>query len=71
MRAVVLRAFGEPEVLQIEELPIPEPGPGEVLIRVKAVCVATTKDIATRVGRSASFRPIHQVPSHSGCGSRR
>ncbi len=34
MRAVQLKEFGGPEVLQVAELPVPEPGPGEVLIRV-------------------------------------
>ncbi|WP_433246958.1 NADP-dependent oxidoreductase [Streptosporangium sp. CA-135522] len=36
MRAVRLHAFGGPEVLVHEEVPRPEPGPGEVLIRVHA-----------------------------------
>jgi NADPH2:quinone reductase len=34
MRAVQLTEFGEPEVLRIADLPVPEPGPGELLIRV-------------------------------------
>jgi len=34
MRAVQLTEFGGPEVLQVAELPVPEPGPGELLIRV-------------------------------------
>lgn len=34
MRAVQLTEFGGPEVLQVAELPTPEPGPGELLIRV-------------------------------------
>jgi NADPH2:quinone reductase len=34
MRAVQLSEFGGPEVLRVAELPIPEPGPGELLIRV-------------------------------------
>jgi NADPH:quinone reductase len=34
MRAIQIEAFGGPEVLQVAELPIPEPGEGEVLIRV-------------------------------------
>ncbi len=34
MRAVQLSEFGGPEVLQVAELAVPEPGPGEVLIRV-------------------------------------
>ncbi|MEU6644692.1 NAD(P)H-quinone oxidoreductase [Saccharomonospora sp. NPDC046836] len=36
MRAVVLRETGGPEVLRIEEVAIPRPGPGEVLVRVAA-----------------------------------
>jgi len=37
MRAAVCRAFGEP--LQIEEVAIAEPGPGEVHIRLAAVAI--------------------------------
>lgn len=36
MRAVVADRPGSPEVLQIREMPIPHPEPGQVLIRVKA-----------------------------------
>jgi NADPH:quinone reductase-like Zn-dependent oxidoreductase len=36
MRAVVADRPGPPEVLQIREMPIPHPEPGQVLIRVKA-----------------------------------
>ena len=34
MRAVQIEQFGGPEVLQVVDLPRPEPGPGEVLIEV-------------------------------------
>jgi NADPH:quinone reductase len=34
MRAIQQREFGGPEVLELVDLPIPEPGEGEVLIRV-------------------------------------
>jgi NADPH2:quinone reductase len=34
MRAIQMTEFGGPEVLTLAELPIPEPGPGETLIRV-------------------------------------
>jgi len=34
MRAVQLTEFGGPEVLQVADLPVPEPGTGELLIRV-------------------------------------
>ncbi|WP_328584677.1 NADP-dependent oxidoreductase [Streptomyces sp. NBC_00370] len=39
MRTVRLHAHGGPEVLRYEEAPTPEPGPGEVLVRVHAVGV--------------------------------
>ncbi len=34
MRAILIEEFGGPEVLQVAEMPTPEPGDGEVLIRV-------------------------------------
>jgi NADPH:quinone reductase len=34
MRAVQIQEFGGPEVLEVAELAVPEPGPGELLIRV-------------------------------------
>src|SRR6185295_13823923 len=39
MRAVTLREHGGPEVLQVEELPDPHPGPGEVRVKVGAVAM--------------------------------
>ena len=36
MRAVVLRALGEPEELGVEDVPAPVPGEGQVLVDVKA-----------------------------------
>ena len=35
MRAVVVHAFGGPEVLVVHEVPDPVPGPGEMLVRVE------------------------------------
>ena len=39
MKAVVIHAYGGPEVLQIEDVPRPEPKENEVLIRVMAASV--------------------------------
>jgi NADPH:quinone reductase len=36
MRAIVIKQYGGPEVLQIEERPDPAPEPGHVTIEVKA-----------------------------------
>ena len=40
MKAAVVRAFGQP--LTIEEVPIPTPGPGEVLVKIMASGVCHT-----------------------------
>src|SRR3954468_11233375 len=34
MRAIQVKEFGGPEVLELADLPVPEPGDGEVLVRV-------------------------------------
>lgn len=39
MKAVRIHAFGGPEVLSCDEAPVPEPGPGEVLVRVSAAAL--------------------------------
>jgi NADPH:quinone reductase-like Zn-dependent oxidoreductase len=49
MRAVVMRAHGGPDVLRLEELPDPEPGPGHVLVRVEA-CALNHLDLWVRQG---------------------
>jgi NADPH:quinone reductase-like Zn-dependent oxidoreductase len=51
MRAVVLDAPGPPEALQVRELPVPEPRPGEVLIRVSAFGI-NRSELFTRQGHS-------------------
>jgi NADPH:quinone reductase-like Zn-dependent oxidoreductase len=39
MKAAAIRAHGGPEVVNVEELPDPSPGPGEVVVHVKAAAV--------------------------------
>jgi len=50
MKAIVQHAFGAPEVLRYEDVPAPEPGPDDVLVRVHAVSVNRTLDLAVRSG---------------------
>lgn len=39
MKAIRIHAYGGPEVMGLEELPAPSPGPGEVLVRIQAASV--------------------------------
>jgi len=39
MRAVLCKSFGPPESLVVEDIASPVPGPGEVVVSVKAACV--------------------------------
>lgn len=51
MKALRYHEFGEPEkVLRLEEIPIPSPGPGEVLVKVRAASI-NPSDIKTVEGR--------------------
>lgn len=39
MRAVVYDRYGPPDVLRVEDVPLPEPGPGQVRLRVAATSI--------------------------------
>ncbi len=39
MRAIRIKAYGGPEVIGLEDLPTPEPGPGQVVVRIQAASV--------------------------------
>lgn len=63
MRAVVLRTHGGPEVLTLDHVPDPQPGPDEVLVRIAATAV-NRADILQRLGGYADPRPglTHEIP---------
>jgi NADPH2:quinone reductase len=70
MRAIVYRETGDPSVLELVERPEPEPGPGEVLVRV-AVSGVNPTDWKARQGdgpgRPARFPEV--VPNQDGAGT--
>lgn len=65
MKAAVVRAFGEP--LVIEERPDPEPGPGQVRVRVEASGLCHT-DIHAAHGDWPVKPTPPFVPGHEGVG---
>ncbi|MDR3724850.1 MAG: quinone oxidoreductase [Terracidiphilus sp.] len=66
MKAIQIHATGGPEVLQLAELPIPTPGPGQVLIRVEAIGVNFI-EIYFRKGVYKS--PLPFTPGSEACGT--
>ena len=53
MKAVVITRFGGPEVLEIQDVPAPQPGPEEVLVRVRGTAL-NRADLLQRLGRYAA-----------------
>lgn len=53
-----MRAFGAEDVLELADLLSPEPGPGEVVVGVRAVEVSRTRDVATRTGTHPFSRQV-------------
>jgi NADPH:quinone reductase-like Zn-dependent oxidoreductase len=43
MKAVTIHEFGGPEELLYEEMPVPEYGPGEILVKVHATAIIQQK----------------------------
>lgn len=67
MRAVVLRRFGPPEVLRVEAVPEPEPGPGQVLVDVTAASVVFV-ETQVRAGRPPNPAMLPSLPVVLGNG---
>ncbi|HVQ89929.1 MAG TPA: zinc-dependent alcohol dehydrogenase [Mycobacteriales bacterium] len=65
MRAAVVPALGAP--LEIRDLPVPEPGPGQVLVRIEASGICHTDVHAARGDWPVTPTPPF-VPGHEGVG---
>jgi len=67
MRAMVIHEHGGPEVLRLETLPDPQPGPGEIVVRVRA-CALNHLDLWTRRGFPGRPLPMPHVLGNDVAG---
>src|SRR5688572_4346091 len=67
MKAVLCRAFGPPSSLTVEEVPGPQPGPGQVLIRVEA-CAVNFPDTLIIQGKYQTRPPFPFSPGGEVAG---
>lgn len=67
MKAIRVHTFGDLDALVAEDVPTPDPGVGEVLIRVKAAGVGPW-DAWVRSGRSLVPQPLPLIPGSDVAG---
>jgi NADPH2:quinone reductase len=67
MKAIRVHEFGGPEVLRLEEVPTPRPGPGEVLVKMHAVGVNPVETYI-RAGKYARLPELPYTPGNDGAG---
>lgn len=68
MKAIQVHQFGGPEVLALHEVPTPKPGPGEVLVRVRAAGV-NPYDTYMRNGTYSIKPPLPYTPGSDAAGT--
>jgi NADPH:quinone reductase-like Zn-dependent oxidoreductase len=57
MRAVVARQYGGPEILAVEDVPVPRPGSGQILVRIRAAAL-NPADLRTLSGVLRELAPL-------------
>src|SRR4051794_32066601 len=69
MRAIQIEEFGGPEVLRLTDVPVPEPGPGEVLVRVARAGV-NFADTHQRHDQYVARQSLPMIPGSEVAGVR-
>lgn len=67
MRAVLFRQHGGPEVLEYTDFPTPQPGPGEVLVRLRAAALNRV-DVMVRNGWPGLKLELPHINGADGAG---
>ncbi len=68
MKAIRVHAFGEPDLMAVEEIPEPKPGPSEVLVKVHFAGVNPV-DAYIRSGTYHIRPPLPYTPGLDGAGT--
>ena len=68
MKAIRIHQFGGPEVLSLEDIPVPRPEKGQLLVRVRAAGVGPW-DAWVRAGRSVIPQPLPLTPGSDIAGT--
>ncbi len=68
-RSVRFHEFGGPEVLKIEDVVVPEPGPKEVRLRIRAIGL-NRGEVLMRSGKSATKATLPALGCGRSCGGR-
>ena len=67
MKAIVVREFGAPDVMKVEDVPKPEPSLGQILVAISAAGVNPV-DTYIRSGQYAKKPPLPYTPGMDGSG---
>lgn len=67
MKAILVHAFGGPEVQKLEEIATPQPAAGQILVKIRAAGV-NPADTYARSGNYAVLPPLPYTPGTDGAG---
>jgi len=67
MKAILFRQHGGPDVLEYADWPTPEPGPGQVLVRLRAAAL-NRMDLWVRAGWPGIRLELPHIPGADGAG---
>jgi len=67
VKAIRVHEFGGPEVLRLEDIPTPQLGPGEALVRMQAIGVNPVETYI-RAGKYSRLPDLPYTPGNDGAG---
>ena len=68
MKAIRVHEFGNPDVMKLEEMPDPKPGPGALLVKIRATGVNPV-EAYMRAGTYPRKPPLPYTPGSDGAGA--